>query len=322
MKFKDWLVEDIKSFTQDTVAKVTIKSVLRGVVNGCIQNILKCKPLFDDILAENYLQDIWAREDLSRLESTRLFNKFIIDNQSFLSQIESLFNITRDGTKVYHGGEGIVYPFKGKEPNDLQMVKFIVAPGGGAEFKIANKMKGHHLVPVLHTFKLIHHNFDKHQIVLYGFVSKRLIASRLESFVKNIEDIASTFEGIIDEFESIVHDKTLSWQSIPYEEPGDAKKIKVKKSEINNLFKQLEQSISDRPPEDQKVGNEILTIIKTIHDKTGFIFGRDFTAGFGSVSNIGLTPTAQIQPYDFGLSVAVSKKATEAATGFPTIELR
>lgn len=322
MKFKSWLVEDVKLLGADSINKDTIKSVLHGVVNGSIINIKKCRPLFADSLQENFLQDLWNREDRSKQESTKLVNKFIIDNPAFINQMKSLFGIEKDGNKVYHGGEGIVYPFVGTDASDMQMVKFIIAHGGGAEFKIANGMKGHHLVPVLHTFKLVHHNFDGYPLTLYGFVTKRLIATGIESYIANIQEIATEFEELIDSFESDVHDKTISWSAIPYEEPADASKIKIKKTEINKLFKNLQKSFAERSVSDQKTATELLNIIKTIYEKTGFIFGRDFSAGFGAISNIGITSKREIQPYDFGLSVAVSKKATEAATGFPTIELR
>lgn len=322
MKFKSWLLEDIKSFVSDSISKDTIKSVLRGVVDGCIQNVMKCKPLFEDKLQENYLQDLWDTEGFDKQESIKLFDKYIGTNPALLSQMESLFGIQRDGLKIYHGGEGIVYPFKGKDPDDLQMVKFIIAQGGGAEFKIANGMKGHRLAPVLHTFKIVHRNFNQHEVVIYGFITKRLISTGLDSLIHNIEEIATEFESIIDDFETEVKGKTLSWRAIPYEEPADASKIQIGKEDIQNLFKNIKEHFMDKPVKDQKVAKEILAIIETIYKKTGFIFGRDFTGGFGSVSNIGLTAKAKIQPYDFGLSIAVSKKATEAATGFPTIELR
>ena len=322
MKFKSWLLEDIKRFSVEFISKDTIKSVLRGVVDGCIINIKKCSPLFADSLQENFLQDLWNREDRSKQESTKLINKFIIENPAFTSQMKSLFGIEKDGNKIYNGGEGAVYPFKGSDPTDLQMVKFIIAHGGGAEFKIANGMKGHPLVPVLHTFKLIHNNFDGHPLVLYGFITKRLLATGIELYIENIQEIATDFEELIDDFESDVHDKTISWSSIPYEEPIDASKIKIKKTEINKLFKNLEKSFAERSVSDQKTGMELLNIIKIIYEKTGFIFGRDFSAGFGAITNIGLTSKREIQPYDFGLSVAVSEKATKQTSGFPTIELR
>ena len=309
-----------KNFFEDkmpsaSMSKGIILKLFRTEVNQIISNIrlLQTYGIMEGI--EDY--DL---NDSSKSRLRPIVEKQIVQNPKFVSFMQDNFKVTRFGTSVFSGIEGIVYPYSG-DAGDF-MLKVIIDPAGSKEYKIASQIKGEKLVPIVDTFKVNVSNFDGAPYHIFYCIFSERLSLDLSAYIKEINSVANKIEEVVgdwtmDQFVKLPDDIV---------EPDPEKSIvmdsSVKAGDMDRLFQKLYSTFKVTrdgiyKSKKQKIAQELIQVLELVFEKTGFLTGNDW----GDARNVGMHKGGRIMPFDYGIATPIHKKSGDPVKVTKSIDL-
>ena len=224
-------------------------------------------------LIENIIKESWQSNQLyadivDNVIGTNEYKNYIKQNFGNIKPQETFFGYKKscgeDSCAIYYTNDYIV--------------KFLGGRGAYREFNISQAVAGQlNLFPIIDAVEFNHEITGE---VYYCVVMKTLITdySKMASYVREAADLVG----------GTVHNLQYEVEKNP--------NLSINYIRQNLTVKKMLEDYRDVTPEIESTTKDLVKIIKTVYEKSGYLVGADIQQG----KNIGFTKKGKIMIYDYG----------------------
>lgn len=233
------------------------------------------------VLARNYLLNLVETIIKESWQSNRLYADIVdnvIGSDEYKNYIKQNFGDIKPqetffGYKKSCGEDSCAIYY-----TDDYIVKFLGGRGAYREFKIAQAVAGQlSMFPIIDAVEFDHETTGE---AYYCVVMKTLITdhNKMSSYIREAADLVG----------GTVHNLQYEVEKNP--------NLSIKYIKEKLTVKEMLKGYMDVTPEIKKATKDLVKIIKTVYEKSGYLVGADIQHG----RNIGFTEKGKIMIYDYG----------------------